>query len=172
MNITTCFSCNAKVPEIDGPTHPYILSSPGCWRLYGEVLAKDYSAEYFDELTHRIVVDSYAVTHPGVENNRKAVRSVNIHLIGLYCVFEKKMKGKILLEIIRQAAEDKSIDTYYNWLTPPSFSETLNVTDVLKASDPDTHKELVHNWGLSVWTAWKSQHDMVRDLVNLICNNK
>ena len=40
-----CFACCALVPDIDGPTHKYMLSAPGCWKLYGEILAKEYSPE-------------------------------------------------------------------------------------------------------------------------------
>ncbi|QQS44234.1 hypothetical protein IPM65_01385 [Candidatus Roizmanbacteria bacterium] len=158
MKTTICFSCTARVPDIKGPTHPYILSLSGCWKLYGEILAKDYLAEYFDPLIHRIVVDSYAVTHPGDENNRKAVRSVNIHLISLYYIFEKGFKDKILRDIIKRAAENKEIDKHYHWITPPSFKETLNVTDVLKANNPSEHKKLVQDWGSSVWKKWKTDH--------------
>ena len=34
--------CGAGVPDIDGPVHGYPDASPGCWDLYGPVLAKKY----------------------------------------------------------------------------------------------------------------------------------
>jgi len=146
-----------------------MLSSPGCWKLYGEILAKDYSPEYFEELTHRIAVDAYAVTHPGDRENRKAIRSVNIHLISLYCIFEKGLGGKILLDIIKKAAEDSSIDKHYIWLAPPDFGKVLNVTDVLKTNSSSEHKKLVHDWGMSVWSLWKLSHEQfVESLVDSI----
>lgn len=38
-----CFSCGGLYPNVDGPVHKYMDSSPGCWAIYGEVLAKEYS---------------------------------------------------------------------------------------------------------------------------------
>jgi hypothetical protein len=35
-----CFSCNAEVPDIDGVVHRYMDSSPGCWKLFGQILEK------------------------------------------------------------------------------------------------------------------------------------
>lgn len=33
------FGCGALAPDQDGPVHKYMLSAPGCWTLYGSVLA-------------------------------------------------------------------------------------------------------------------------------------
>ena len=38
-----CFSCGALVPDMSGPTHPYMESSPGCWHVYGEILVRQFS---------------------------------------------------------------------------------------------------------------------------------
>lgn len=43
MKKNTCFSCGGLFPDIDGPTHRYMTSSAGCWSVYGEVLAREYS---------------------------------------------------------------------------------------------------------------------------------
>ena len=32
-----CLGCGALVPDIDGPVHKYVPSSPGCWKTFGEV---------------------------------------------------------------------------------------------------------------------------------------
>jgi hypothetical protein len=35
-----CYGCGALAPNEDGPAHRYIGASPGCWAVYGEVLAR------------------------------------------------------------------------------------------------------------------------------------
>lgn len=37
-----CPGCGLMTAVQDGPTHPYVVSSPGCWAIYGEVLAREY----------------------------------------------------------------------------------------------------------------------------------
>lgn len=75
-----CFSCGALVPKTEGPTHDYMLSLPGCWAVYGEVLAREYERPSY-MVNHRLTVDAYAVQHPG-EPTRAATRSVWLHLVG------------------------------------------------------------------------------------------
>src|SRR5665213_1800271 len=100
-----CFSCRAFVPDIQGPVHEYMDSAPGCWKLYGDILAKEYSPEFYNQDIHRITVDTFAVQHPG-KPERRATQSVNGHLIGLYCTYEKKLSGKQATEFLRRAVED------------------------------------------------------------------
>ena len=84
VKLIRCFSCRATVPDIEGPIHKYMDSSPGCWKLYTDILAKEYNADFYNQNIHRITVDTYAVQHPG-KPERKAIQSVNGHLISLYC---------------------------------------------------------------------------------------
>ena len=37
-----CPGCGALLPVENGPTHPYMRSSPACWARYGEVLAREF----------------------------------------------------------------------------------------------------------------------------------
>ena len=69
-----CLSCGGVFPDIDGPVHRYMKSSPGCWAVYGEVLAREYEDPYFFEV-HRLTVDAYAVQHPG-STDRQSIQSV------------------------------------------------------------------------------------------------
>ncbi|MFC1547249.1 hypothetical protein ACFL5M_01855 [Candidatus Neomarinimicrobiota bacterium] len=43
MGNTPYISCGAMVPDIEGPLYEYMTSSPGCWAVFGEVLAREYS---------------------------------------------------------------------------------------------------------------------------------
>lgn len=55
-----CMGCGGVFAEIQGPTHRYLESSPGCWAAYGEVLAREYSDPAYFQV-HRLTVDAYAV---------------------------------------------------------------------------------------------------------------
>ena len=37
--LVPCPGCRGRFPHIDGPTHPHMDSSAGCWAASGEVLA-------------------------------------------------------------------------------------------------------------------------------------
>lgn len=73
-----CIGCGALVPQVDGPTHRYMGSSPGCWHVYGEVLSREYSDRSFGAL-HRLTVDSYAVQHPGAHPRKRFSPSASSH---------------------------------------------------------------------------------------------
>ncbi|MFI5242093.1 MAG: DUF5946 family protein [Gemmatimonadales bacterium] len=155
--LARCFSCGALVPDIVGPTHEYMLSSPGCWQCYGELLAMEYEPSFYNPNIHRITVDSYAVSHPGTPE-RRAIQSVNVHLVSLYCVFEQRLPGKQATKIIKALVDDSEITKRLSWLAPPDFSEAMVVTDVLRAGNREDHERLVTAWGQSLWNAWKERH--------------
>jgi hypothetical protein len=156
-NIVPCFSCGAMVPDIQGPVHAYMTSSPGCWKIYGDILAKEYSPDFFDQIVHRITVDTYAVQHPG-KPERRAIQSVNGHLISLYATYEKKLPHKQAAEILKRVIEDSNFVDRFVWLDPPDFKDTKNVADVVVATDREEHEVLVREWGDSVWQVWKEKH--------------
>ena len=85
--IVLCPDCGALTPDVDGPTHPYVGASVGCWAMYGEVLAKEYG-EYRYPSVHRLTVDAYSVQHPGTPS-RRSIQSVAVHLVSLYLVLER-----------------------------------------------------------------------------------
>lgn len=67
---TTCPDCLAAIPATGGPVHAYIPAPPGCWALYGEVLAREYSDRALWP-THRLTVDAYAAQHPSGDDPRQ-----------------------------------------------------------------------------------------------------
>ena len=71
-----CDGCGGLFPPIDGPTHQYMESSPGCAAAAGMLFArhsKDFAA-YFD--VYRLATDAYAVQHPGDRFQRNAARQL------------------------------------------------------------------------------------------------
>jgi hypothetical protein len=156
-NLIKCYGCGAEVRNFEGPKHAYIGSDAGCWEIFCEVLAKEYT--HYNELwqSHRLTVDTYAAQHPGAESRRSA-QSVYIHLTRLYLQLEKGVTGK--------AANDfmKKISAYRNefrWLEAPDFSGTMNILDIAKAKDMDEHKLLVEKWAKDVWNAWSRHHNEI-----------
>ncbi len=151
-----CQGCDALVPASDGPTG--YGAAPGCWALYGAVLAKEYSDIRFGSM-HRLTVDTYAVQHPG-QPERRAIKSVAVHLIGLHLALERGLAPALHRHTLQRAAE---ISDALVWLVPPSFLGAITVADVHRAGDdPEAHNRLVTAWARSTWQAWALHHDQIR----------
>ena len=157
---TQCFSCGAAVPDMDGPVHRYMASSPGCWALFGEVLAREYS-DYAYARTHRRTVDAYAVQHPG-QPSPQTTRSVAIHLVRLYLVLERGLPADLATRTMQKLAGHKS---GYFWLEPPDHVGPVTVADIWAAPDADAHATLVQEWAASAWAVWETHHGQVRKWV-------
>lgn len=157
MNRVTCIGCGGRFPEIDGPTHRYVESSPGCWACFGEVLAREYSDLAYHAV-HRLTVDAYAIQHPG-QPSPQSIRSVALHGISLCAIFERDVGLDEATRIMQQAARDKE---RFVWLTPPSSMGVLTIADVLPATDAHEHARLVRRWAESAWAAWSAHHPAIR----------
>ncbi len=155
-NLIRCLGCGAMVPDIDGPTHEYMLSAPGCWTIFGEVAAREY--EHGSPDLRRLTVDAYAVQHPGT-TDRRAIQSVAVHLISLYWVLERGLTPHQATDKMRLALTDKS---RFVWLEPPKSMGELTVVDVANAQDFAEHEVLVKRWARSAWEAWAAHHAQIR----------
>jgi hypothetical protein len=155
--LIACAGCGAAVPGIDGPTHRYLGASAGCWAVFGEVLAREYSDSRFFGI-HRLTVDTYAVQHPGVPS-RQSIQSVAVHLISLYLTLERGFRPEAATAAMRSALRHKE---EFVWLTPPSTLGRLTILDVRAARDVAEHITLVRHWAESTWEAWAPHHGLVR----------
>ncbi len=163
MNQTcVCPDCKAVVPLSNGPTHPYIGGNAGCWEIYGRIVEKEFSNPSYMKV-HRLTVDAYAAQHPG-KNESRSAQSVNIHLVALYLVIEKKVPfdktTKLLGELVKKRNHQ------FSWLTPPDFLGDITVCDVVTADTPEQHYEKVETWAKSVWQCWKQHHPFIKDITN------
>jgi len=86
-----CFACHVKSPDIEGKTHPYMLSSPGCWAMYCEVLEREYS-DVRHRKAHHYTVDACAARPIGSKDDKRAKNSVNLHLASLHAIFENGLR--------------------------------------------------------------------------------
>lgn len=153
----TCVGCAGRFPVTEGPTHRYLASAPGCWALYGDVLAKEYSRRAYFEV-HGLSVDTYAVQHPG-EPSRQTIRSAAIHLLCLHAVVELGLplaSGDTVRGATKAGVEDAFV-----WLEPPASMGTVTVLDVAAARDAADHQDRVWRWARSVWEAWAPHHETI-----------
>lgn len=135
-----------------------MLSSPGCWAAYGELLALEYQDPAYAML-HRLTVDTYAVQHPGVDVPQ-ARNSVGIHLSRLCLILDFGWPiNRANVAMLAMTARKMS----YPWLTPPASRGLLSVKHVLAASDPEEHHSAVEQWAQSAWHAWADHHATVHD---------
>jgi hypothetical protein len=154
----TCPGCGAVVPEVDETDrHTYVGAAPGCWLLYTEVLAREYSDIRYTP-AHQLTVDTYAVQHPGVEERRSA-QSVAIHLVGLCLTLER---GRSPLELPRLRQRLAAPKRVFPWLQPPPSVGALTVLDVHQSATPAEHRERVNEWARSAWEAWSPHYAQVR----------
>ena len=156
-NLLPCFSCGALVPNIEGPTHKYMLSSPGCWAVYGTLLARDYGEYGYPEV-HGLSVDTYAVQHPG-KPNRQAIQSVAVHLIALYYLLEKGLPEAQAIRIRSRAAQ---FSDQFTWLDPPASMGKITVVDAANADGLEAYQRMAREWAQSAWEAWSAYHDQIR----------
>lgn len=153
-----CPGCGALVPATDGPTHAYFGEAPGCWALFGEVLAREYGDARFGSAQH-LTVDAYAAQHPG-RPERRTIQSVAVHLIGLHLALEQSARPEGLARA-RQVAAARS--DQFCWLEPPAGRGAVTVRDVHAAGDdPEAHGRMVREWAGAVWQAWAPHHARIR----------
>jgi hypothetical protein len=152
-----CPGCHAYFANKNDISHPYIGASPGCWSVYGEILAKEFG-EYGYPPIHRLTVDTYGVQHPGTAS-AQSIQSVGLHLVALYLALEEKMPPETITQSMQRLLSNGAS---FQWLEPPSSRGQITVQDVVKASSLEDHIVLVQAWAESVWSAWSQHHPIVR----------
>jgi len=134
-----------------------MASSPACWRLYGEILAREYGDPAYRGV-HRLTVDSYAVQHPG-EPSPPAIRSVAVHLMSLCLVLERDVDPDYATRALQALARTRE---RFHRLAPPPSLGAVTVADVARSSSAPEHARMVRAWAESAWSAWAAHHDTVR----------
>lgn len=163
VTLMPCPGCGALFPDIRGPVHRYMESSPGCWAAYGQVLAQEYSDPSLGDI-HRLSVDAYAAQHPG-QPSPQSMKSVGVHLIRLFLTVER---GFDVRESNRIMVAISKVKNRFGWLQPPSSLGRVTVADVAGATDVEEHRKAVHAWTQSVWEAWAEHHETIRERAALL----
>ena len=164
---TRCPGCGARVADSDGPTHPYLGAAPGCWALYGEVLAREYGELRYPEI-HRLTVDAYAAQHPGVPS-RRSIQSLAVHLVSLHLVLDRGIDPVHATGAIRRLLARRPC---LAWLDPPPRLGATTVADLLGAGTAAEHERRVRSWAIDVWAAWAPHHAAVRGWADLACEER
>ena len=157
MAIEICPGCGLELEELNAraPKHEYLGASASCWALYYELHAKQY--EGFGALTQIRVIDAYCIQHPGVPE-RRAIQSVNAHLVALYLQLEKNFDGArvntALQRVLKFANE-------FVWLEPPTPNGTLTVADILTAGTPEQQADAIETYAREIWRAWQAHRATV-----------
>lgn len=149
-----CPGCAAEFPSVDGPTHPYMESSPGCWLAFGELVAADYS-DPERMAFHQLIVDSYAAQHPG-EGDRRQVQSVGLHLMTL-CLFlehgvDPALGPQVHRRMIRRPA--------YRRLERSDPGD-LTVAHVPTAGPLQAARQAAFGWAAAVWATYEQERSTI-----------
>ncbi len=121
QNLRPCPGCGVLLPETAGSTHRYIGASPECWSAFGEVSGKEYG-DFRYARVHGLTVDAYCAQHPG-KPSPQAVRSVAVHLVGLFLLMERDLRPEELYAVHKRTsslAKEGRKDVF--WLDPPRSS--------------------------------------------------
>lgn len=148
-----CFACGGSFVAVEGPTHEYMLSSPGCWKAYGELLAREYESPMLFGAVHRLTVDAYALQHPGDASDRRARQSVWIHYAALYLSLRKEEDNSRIPSVMQKL-------TVRTFPALPPAPAQFNVTleDVL-AQGETNHVSAVKVWADCAFKAWTELED-------------
>ncbi len=160
-----CVGCGGFVPDVVGPTHPYMQASSGCWQIYGEVGARWHGQPGAGPARWHHV-DAYAVQHPGgAEYDRRQRQSVAVHLTALCLLLEtdqppeqasaqRGRTSQLVLGRLRLAD--------WPYLEAPSDRGAVTVADVHAASSQTQQETQAEAWLESAWAAWEDHHPTVR----------
>ncbi len=156
-----CPGCRVRLPPVRAPAHPYMTCSAACWVRYGELLAVQYASPERMGF-HQLVVDAYAVQHPGGSDPR-AIQSVGIHLMTL-CLFLEREVDPVMGARLHRLMVDRPT---FHQLDPPSARGKLTMLFVPLDGDPAHARAASYQWANDAWAAWRAHHQTVRRWVDM-----
>jgi hypothetical protein len=124
-------------------------SSPGCWRVFGELVAADYSSAARMAF-HQLIVDAYAAQHPG-QGDRRQVQSVGLHLMTL-CLFLEHGVDPALGPSLHRRMIDRPVFTPLSRTGPGE----LTVAHVPTGGAVELVRPAAYEWASAVWTTYES----------------
>ena len=136
-----CCGCGAIVPDVTGPVHAYMPSSPGCWALYCglEDWKASLSVGHDAPTLVQHLVDSYAAQHSDSPDRRNR-QSVAVHLISLCASLEQGIPGARLRQLIGTWTHRE-----YPLLVPRPDAYQLTVRDLADARGLPFHAASLPN---------------------------
>lgn len=160
--VETC-GCGGVVPREFGAAHPYMVSAPACWRMFGElgirVMAVGSAA------SERSDVDCFAVQHTaGAATDRRQRSSIAVHLVALCARLERGVPPE-RVQRLRGRVSDTVLPALgmSEWpvLADPAAFGPVTVAG-LHALPEQELAEGIAGWPPPVWAAWSTHHQTVR----------
>ena len=136
--------CGALVPEIDGPVHEYVPSSPGCWKAFAELQA-DEASRFGYPPVHRVIVHAYMAQPPGDGGDRRHRQSVFVHLVGLCAVLERGLPSPYVTKLLGQVIRRRHRE--FRVLERAEGPGPVTVLAMIGASDLADHERRADEWG-------------------------
>ncbi|MFO6466158.1 DUF5946 family protein [Jannaschia sp. KMU-145] len=153
--------CGARYEPLDGPVHGYLQSSPACFAAFCRLLAAEYESAVLMDV-HRLTVDTWAIQHPGPDDDPRAVRSRGLHLARLHVEFETSRPSReinaAMLEFMRSKMTLRRLD--------PPKAYRITVDEVAPHAGTPSHAAKVRAWAQAAWEDWSDHHAYIRDWVN------
>ena len=147
----------ALTPSSDTTYPDGLIASPGCRRLFEQLLARDYSDARYRRL-HQLVVDSYAAQH-GRGESRRQIQTTALSLMTL-CLFVEDGADPSAGPRLHRLMVANRPDFF--WLAPPEFTDESTVADVSDAGDEAEYEKRLRKWAAEVWAAWAPHHETIR----------
>ncbi len=157
--MSTCPGCGLTTSDTGGDPPAEHVASAACYRLYGELLARDYSDPGYYRRAHQMVVDAYAAQHAG-GTSRREIQTVALCLMTLCLFCEDGISPAEGPRLHQQMAANRPT---FTWLPPPPQQHLLTVADVLPARNAAEYECLVRRWAGQVWQAWAPHHATIRN---------
>lgn len=160
--LVACPSCGTVCDDIEGPTHPYLAATRGCWAAFGAFRA-DEMARFGYPAIHGLVVDAYAASHGGGGTDRRDRQSVCIHLMALCAMVERGETSAGRIALLRRLTVQK-----LDWPTAdrPDGVPVLNHTHAAQATDLDDLTHRAGEWASAVWSFWVPAHPHIRSMLD------
>ncbi len=131
--------------------------SAACWARFCQVLAAQYGDPERMQF-HQLLVDSYAVQHPGTFGERRAVQSVGIHLMTL-CLFLEQGTDPALGAGLHRRMVQRPV---FHALPAPALRGDITAADLPLAGPADQVEGAAYDWASCAWSAWSDHHETVR----------
>ncbi len=155
VGIETCPGCGIRLPAAGNAEHPYMIGSAACWQGYGQLLARQY-ADPERMAFHQLVVDSYAVQHPGGQRPQQ-VQSVGIHLMTLALFLEDGVDPALGTSLHGEMV----VRPVFEYLPRPVTRDELTFAHVPLVGPAPKARIAAYEWARAAWALWQPHHQTV-----------
>ena len=131
----------------------------GCQRLFEAIGLREYEdmrlARY-----HRIVVDVYALQHPG--RYGRSAKSFAAHLTGLCAWLENETNSRSVNALVQRWLS--GLSPIQKPTLPPSYG-AITIRDLVDAEDPVRYGDVLRSWARATWDAYAPLHATAREWI-------